>query len=154
MVELLNDLMVWWVWLLAGVGMILLELMTGSLIMLGLGVAAIAVGIVVLIAPINIVIQLLLWITLSMLLVWFSFKWFQKQKDVTASGQSNLNLDIIGTVSKEIAPHRRGTVVFDTPVLGSTSWSATASESIAEGSRVRILEVNGQLINVAPIQPK
>jgi hypothetical protein len=89
-----------------------------------------------------------------MAFAWFFFKWFKKQEDVTSSGQSNLNLDIIGTVIETIEPHARGKVTFDTPVLGSTKWAATATESIVEGSRVKILEINGQLIMVAPIQSK
>jgi len=152
MVELLDNILVWWVWLLIGLGLILAELMTGWIVILGLGIAAIAVGFVVLVVPINAALQILLWMALSVAFTWAFYKWFKRQKIITASGQSNLNLDIIGTVTEEIAPHRRGRVTFDTPVLGSTKWAATASELIAEGSRVKILEINGQLINVAPIK--
>jgi len=152
MVELLDNILVWWVWLLIGLGLVLTELMTGSWIMLGLGVAAIVVGFLVLVAPINVVWQLMIWMVLSVVFIWAFYRWFKKQRLITASGQSNLNLDIIGTVTEEIAPHRRGRVTFDTPVLGSTKWAATSTESIAEGSRVVILEINGQLIKVAHIK--
>jgi membrane protein implicated in regulation of membrane protease activity len=56
-------------------------------------------------------------------------------------------------VTKAIAPHSRGTVQFDTPVLGNTSWSATADQELEVGTRVTIKEVQGQLISVIPMPP-
>jgi membrane protein implicated in regulation of membrane protease activity len=60
-------------------------------------------------------------------------------------------LDVEGTVSVAIEPHRRGKVIFDSPVLGNTVWHASSDTAIAKGSRVRIVEINGQLIDVTPV---
>jgi len=44
-----------------------------------------------------------------------------------------------------------GKVKFDKPVLGSTIWQATAKEDIATKSRVKIVQIKGQLIEVETI---
>ncbi len=78
------------------------------------------------------------------------FKWF-RQNPVTESGQSNYRLDTLGTVIEDIQPHSRGKVTFDTPVLGNTSWHATSKIDIDKNTRVKIVQINGQLIEVEPL---
>jgi len=77
--------------------------------------------------------------------IWF--KWF-KTKPVIQSGQSNYRLDTSGTVVEDISPHNRGKVTFDTPVLGNSTWHAIAKAEIHKGNRVKIVQINGQLIEV------
>ena len=60
-------------------------------------------------------------------------------------------LDTLGTVQEDIQPHSRGKVKFDTPVLGNTLWHATSKVDIDVNTRVKIVQVNGQLIEVEPI---
>jgi membrane protein implicated in regulation of membrane protease activity len=52
---------------------------------------------------------------------------------------------------EDIQPHSRGKVKFDTPVLGNTHWHATSKIDIDKGTRVKIVQINGQLIEVEPI---
>jgi len=154
MVELLNHYIVWWYWVVLGLLFIITEMATGTFISLGLGVAAIIVGLVDLPLGMGIVYQLLLWIILSVAIIAALFKWFKSQPTVSETGQSSYRFDTIGTVSEEIRPHHRGKVTFDAPVLGNTVWHATSSFDLPKGSRIEIVEVNGQLIDVAPAQKK
>ena len=153
MIELLNHTVLWWHWIIVGLILIIAEMSTGTFITLGLGIAAIAVGLIDLVIPMGFTIQLLLWIILSVILVTAFFKWFKTQPTVSNSGQSSYRFDIPGTVTEKIHPHKRGKVVFDAPVLGNTDWHATSDYELLKGDRIKIIEVNGQLIKVAPINP-
>jgi membrane protein implicated in regulation of membrane protease activity len=151
-IEILNHSIVWWHWVVLGLIFIITEMATGTFISLGLGLAAILVGLIDLLLDIEVVYQLLLWILLSIALITALFKWFKSQPTVSETGQSTFRLDTLGTVTVEIHPHQRGKVTFDTPVLGNTVWHATSSRDISKGSRVRIVEVSGQLIEVIPAE--
>ncbi len=151
MVEFLDHTVAWWVWIIGGLILIILELATGSFITLGLGMASVLVGVIDLIIPMGLLMQLILWILFSIAFITLLFKWFKKQESVSNIGQSNLGLDTIGTVTSEITPSSRGKVLFDEPLLGSTRWSASSEYSIEIGIRVTIVAVNGQIIKVAPI---
>jgi len=149
MVEFLDHTVAWWFWIIAGLLLIILEISTGTFITLGLGIAALMVGFLDLIFPMGLIYQLILWIIFSVALIALLFKWFKKQETVSNTGQSTYNFHTLGIVTDEIKPHGRGKVSFDTPVLGSTQWSASAEETLEVGTRIRIVEVNGQLITVA-----
>jgi len=149
MIEFLDHTVAWWFWIIAGLVLIILEISTGTFITLGLGIAALIVGLLDLIFPMGLIYQLSIWIILSIAIITLLFKWFKQQETVSDTGQSTYTFDTLGVVVEEIHPHSRGKVSFDTPVLGSTKWSATAEETLEVGTRIRIVEVNGQLIRVA-----
>ena len=149
LIAILNETITWWHWIIMGTLLIIIEMSTGTFFMLTLGVSAILVGVIDLLIPISFQLQLLLWMLFSILSIIAWIKWF-KDKVVSNSGQSDYRFDTLGVVTEEIHPHQRGRVRFDAPVLGNTEWQATAKMDIAEGSRIRIVEINGQLIDVAP----
>ena len=150
MITLLNETVLWWHWIVLGVLLLIIEMSVGTFFMLGLGVAAMIVGIIDLQMDTTFTVELSLWILLSLLAIAAWFKWF-KVDPITESGQSNYRLDTLGVVMEDIQPHSRGKVTFDTPVLGNTSWHATAKVDIDKDTRVQIVQVNGQLIEVKPI---
>jgi membrane protein implicated in regulation of membrane protease activity len=152
MIELLNDSVLWWHWVILGLIFIITEMATGTFISLGLGLAAVLVGLIELVLPMGLVYQLLLWIILSILIITALFKWFKSQPTVSEAGQSAYRFDTPGSVTQEIHPHQRGKVKFDSPVLGNTNWHAISDYALPKGSRIKIVEVIGQLIKVAPIQ--
>lgn len=154
MIEFLDHYIVWWHWVVLGLVFIISEMATGTFISLGLGLAAVIVGVIELLTGMGIVYQLLLWIILSVAIIAALFKWFKSQPTVSETGQSSYRFDTLGTVTEPIRPHHRGKVTFDAPVLGNTVWHATSSHDLPGGTRVTIVEVNGQLIEVAPIQEK
>ena len=146
-VDVLNEIVLWWHWIVFGLILLLLELLTGTFFVLTLAVSAVIVGVVSLLMIISFNSELSLWILLSFIGMIIWYKWLRDKK-TPKTGQSNYRLDTLGSVSKEIDPNRRGEVIFDTPVLGNTVWTATSDELIREGERVKIVEVNGQLIKV------
>ena len=131
--------------------LLILEMNTGTFFMLGLGVAAIIVGIIDTFIDISFTLELSIWMLLSILAIAAWFKWF-REPPITESGQSNYRLDTLGIVMEDIQPHSRGKVTFDTPVLGNTSWHAISKVDIDKDTRVQIVQINGQLIEVEPIK--
>ena len=150
MLEFLTQHLLWWHWIALGLLLLTMEMFTGTFMMLGLGVAAIIVGLVDIIYPISLEMELLLWMILSILslAIWFKY---MKDKSIETSGQSNDSLDTLGVVEEKIIINGRGTVRFDSPVLGNSVWIATAKENLDTNSRIKIIEVKGQLIEVASI---
>lgn len=151
MIEFLNETVLWWHWIVFGIGLLILDMTMGTFFILGLGVAAIIVGILDIYLELSFTLELTIWMILSILAITAWFKWF-RENPITDSGQSNYRLDTLGVVMEDIQPHSRGKVTFDTPVLGNTSWHATAKVDIDKGSRVQIVQINGQLIEVEPIK--
>ena len=150
MIVFLNETVLWWHWVVFGILLLIMEMTTGTFFMLGLGVAAIVVGILDTLLSTSFTVELSIWMVLSILAIAAWFKWF-REPPVTDSGQSNYRLDTLGTVLEEIHPHSRGKVTFDAPVLGNTSWHATSKVDLDKNTRVKIVEINGQLIEVEPI---
>jgi membrane protein implicated in regulation of membrane protease activity len=153
LITFLNETVLWWHWVILGIALLIGDMSMGTFFMLGLGIAAIIVGILDAWFGTSFTIELTLWMALSILAIAIWFKWFREQP-VTKSGQSNYRLDTLGIVKEEIEPHQRGKVTFDTPVLGNTSWHAIANTHIPEGTRVQIVQINGQLIEVEPFTKK
>jgi len=153
MIEFLNSAIVYWHWIALGIILIILEMSIGTFFVMWLGLASILVGIASATIEMSFTIELSLWILLSIVTTTVWFKWFRGES-ISNSGQSNYKLDTLGTVFKGIEIHSRGEVKFDTPVLGNTLWHATAKSNISEGTRVRIVEINGLLIEVEPIKNK
>ena len=151
MIEFLNETVLWWHWIVLGIVLLILEMNMGTFFMLGLGVAAILVGIIDTFFNTSFTVELSIWMVLSILAIAAWFKWF-REPPLTDSGQSNYRLDTLGIVMEDIQPHSRGKVTFDTPVLGNTSWHATAKVDIDKHTRVQIVQINGQLIEVEPLE--
>jgi len=150
MIEILNSSMLWWHWIVIGIILLIIEMNIGTFFMLGLGVAAILVGIMDMLLETSFNTELFSWMLLSVISIGIWYKWF-REDPVSNSGQSNYRLNTLGTVIEDIDPHSRGKVKFDTPVLGNTSWHATSKVDIDKQTRIKIVQISGQLIEVEPI---
>jgi membrane protein implicated in regulation of membrane protease activity len=147
MLALLSENILWWHWIVAGLVLLIIEMNIGTFIFLGLGLAAVIVGIVDFFADTAFTTEIVIWTILSIIALIAWKTWF-KEQTISNIGQSNHSFDTQGTVTGTILPHQRGKVQFDAPVLGNSTWHATANEKIEKGSRVSITEVNGQIIEV------
>jgi membrane protein implicated in regulation of membrane protease activity len=147
MLEYLTTNLLWWHWVVFGIFLITSEIFIGTFFMLGLGVSAMLVGVIDNLFSLSIEVELTLWIALSLVSIVLWFKYL-KDTNVEYSGQSNYSLTTEGVVEESIKANDRGKVKFDTPVLGNTIWHATSREDILAGSRIKIVEIKGQLIVV------
>ncbi len=150
MLEFLSTNLLWWHWIAFGLILLTLEMFSGTFLMLGLGTSAIIVGVIEVLFPMTLEMQLTIWLILSVLAIALWFKYMRDNR-VEQTGQSNYTLETKGTVTKTIEPNSRGEVKFDLPVLGNTTWIATSKEELPINTRVKIIEVKGQLIEVASL---
>ncbi len=149
MLEFLSETTLWWHWIVFGIVLLILEMNIGTFFMLGLAVAGVLVGIMDFYIGTAFTTELFVWMVLSVLFVAIWYRWF-REKPLSDSGQSNYKLDTLGIVVESIQIHSRGKVTFDTPVLGNTAWHATANEDIDKDTRIKIVKITGQLIEVEP----
>jgi membrane protein implicated in regulation of membrane protease activity len=140
----------WWHWIVFGLLLLIIELAIGTFFILGFAIAAIIVGIMTFFIVFSFNSQLMLWLLFCII---FIAIWYKKFSDtvITKSGQSDYSLDTLGTVVQDIPKHSRGKVIFDTPVLGNTTWHATSNQDLHTNTRIKIVKINGQLIEVEPI---
>ncbi|MBU1667853.1 NfeD family protein [bacterium] len=153
MLEFLTNNLLWWHWIIFGIFLITFEMFIGTFFMLGLGLAAMIVGVIDKLFGISLEMELSLWMLFSLVSI---FLWFKYLKDSTVetSGQSNYALEMQGVVQEAILANGRGSVKFDTPVLGNTLWHATSKHDIPVSSRVKIVAIKGQLIEVEKLDRK
>lgn len=147
MLEFLTTELLWWHWIALGLILLIMEMFTGTFILLGLGLSAIILGVLEVLYPLALETQLLLWLILSTLSISLWFK-YMKDKTIETVGQSNDSLNTLGVVEEKIVINGRGLVRFDSPVLGNSTWISTAKDNLEIGTRIRIVEVKGQLIEV------
>ena len=146
--EHLNDIVMWWHWVIVGLVLLLVEVVTMTFLFAGFAIAAFIVAVTMLLVGLPFPMQLALW---SLLAVAVFLKWrsLEARKQAPDVGQSDMGLSTKGTVIEPIAPGGKGRVRFDVPVLGNSEWIATADEALEPGTRVRIVDITGQLIKVA-----
>lgn len=144
----------YWHWIVLGVGLILLEIPLPSFTSLWFGAAAIIIGVLLFFVPgLSFTVQLLLWTILSVMLTWLWFKYLKPLSiDKTKAGLSREA--IVGEVGQVmVVPNgeRRGTLRFPAPVLGSDEWQFISQDALAAGDRVRVIDVSGNSLIVAKL---
>lgn len=146
MIELL-----WWHWVVLGIALMLLELAVPTFFLIWFGAAAVAVGLMLAALPaLSLTWQILAWIVISLVLIWGWFRIFKPGFYKTRAGMSKGSLiGEIGLVTKDIRPYEKGQIRFQKPILGDDVWEALAEEEIRMGERVRVLDVEGNILKVA-----
>lgn len=146
--EEFTHIVTWWHWAIAGVVLLIVEVLTMTFLFAGFALAAFAVAILMLLFAMPFWMQMLIWSILAVLVFvrWRRYEAHQSSSDV---GQADMGLRVKGTVVEPIEAGCKGIVRFDTPVLGNSEWIATADKPIEAGERVRIVDVAGQLIKVS-----
>ncbi|WP_237269473.1 NfeD family protein [Pseudothauera hydrothermalis] len=143
----------WWYWLLAGLGLVLLELAIPAFYIIWFGLGAILVGLVVLIGPqLDLAVQIGLWVMASVAMALLWFRVFRRSQNKTLAGTSSGEaIGEVGLLVGSVAPFQRGRVRFQRPILGSDEWTCLADTEIAAGERVKVLSVEGSLVKVGKV---
>ena len=144
----------YWHWIVLGIGLMALEIILPSFVALWFGAAAILVGVVVLIIPsISLPFQVLCWVAISILLTWLWFRFMQPlSKDRTKAGMSREA--IVGETGQVLSPptsERRGTLRFSVPILGAEEWSFICDDDVDAGDRVRVSDISGNSLIVVKV---
>lgn len=144
----------YWYWIVFGIAVMLLEIALPSFTALWFGAGAVLVGILLYLFPgMSTTTQIVLWTVLSSSLTWLWFKYLRPLAiDKTKAGLSREA--IVGEVGQVLAPpmeHRRGTLRFPAPVLGSDEWLFITQDDVVAGDRVRVVDVSGNSLIVSKV---
>ena len=141
----------WWHWIVLGIVLMLLELAVPAFFLIWFGAAAVVVGIAVAIFPaFPFAWQVITWTVCSLALVWFWFKVFKRGSHKTRAGMSKGALvGEVGLVIRDMRPFEKGQIRFQKPLLGDEVWESIADEEIKVGERVKVLDVEGNILKVS-----
>ena len=140
------------IWFIVGLILILLEFMIPGVITVFFGVGAWIVSIFCLIIDIPLILQLIIFLTTSILMLILLRNWL---KTIIQGSSSHTSLDMdeleedLGkkaVVTEKIDPNSNGKVEFN-----GTSWQAEAYEIIEEGTPVEIVDKNNITLIVKPL---
>ncbi len=151
MMEWLNSNIAYWHWLIFGLCLALAEIMLLSFVTLWFGLSAIVVGLLLLIMPFSFTLQLLLWIMLSIFIVYAWFKCVSPHfKNKSFSGMAREGMiGQTGIVIEYNSLHEgRGTLRFSVPILGNDEWQFICTDKVELGDRVLVREFSGNTLIV------
>ncbi len=141
----------YWHWIVFGIGLMLLEIVLPSFTALWFGAGAILVGGLLFLFPsMSTTLQVVLWTVFSSLLTWL---WFRYLKPLTThKARTNLSReDVLGEVGQVLSipnEERHGNLRFPVPVLGFDEWQFISQDDLAIGDRVRVIDVSGNSLIV------
>ena len=140
----------WWHWVVLGIALMLLELAVPAFFLVWFGLGALIVGVALLAVPaLSFAWQVLAWIGCSLAFIWLWFKVFKPGFFKTRAGTSKgAVVGEIGLVIRDIRPFEKGQIRFQKPVLGDEVWESIADEEIKTGERVKVIEVEGNILKV------
>ncbi len=139
----------YWHWVVLGIGLVLLELIIPSFTALWFGLGAIAVGLMLLLDPtLSLTFQMIFWASVSggLTLAWFKyFKPSPKHAgDITLEDVEGE----IGLVIAKPSEHRSGKVRFSTPLLGVDEWDFDTQDVVETGDQVQVINVKDQVLEM------
>lgn len=145
--------MSYWIWLILGMFLMGLEIFLPSFTALWFGLGALGVGILVALMPgLSLTVQVMIWSGASILATAAWFGYFRNRSpDRTKAGMSHEAL--VGETGHVVGlpnEHRRGTVRFTTPLLGSDEWEFICDEPLQLGDRVTVIDLSGNSLIVRP----
>ncbi len=141
----------YWHWLVLGMGLMMVEIFLPSFMALWFGLGAVLVGLLLLAVPqLSLSWQLLIWTFFSVVLTYLWFHYFKPMSiDRTMAGLSREA--IVGEVGMVISlpqDSRRGRLRFSMPILGSEEWDIICEEPLVLGERVVVQDVAGNALLV------
>ncbi|MCP5278946.1 MAG: NfeD family protein [Thiobacillus sp.] len=143
--------LVWWHWVVLGMVLIGIEMLTPTFFLMWFGLGALLMGAVVAVLPLGFTAQVLGWAVASLLMTGVWLKFF-KNPDRTHAGQAKEGvLGVTGLVTRAIPEMGEGEMMFQRPVLGSDRWPAVADAPIAAGEKAKIVDVLGQTLKVVKL---
>ncbi len=140
------------IWFLVGLVLVLGEFIIPGLVVIFFGVGAWVVAAICLATPLSLNFQLGIFIASSILSLLVARRWLKSAFKGFGAANANMNVDLedfVGqraVVTEAITPTTVGKVEFH-----GTGWSAEATEEIAEGTTVQIIQKDNLTLKVKTI---
>lgn len=143
-----------WHWLVLGFVLLIIEMFVPTFASLWFGAAAIIVAALAWLLPISVLVQVIIWLLLSVvfLVVWFKFiKPLSVDRTKAGLGGSVI-VGETGMIIVSPQPDHAGVVRFSVPIVGAAEWMCrTTGEVIAVGERVVVTDIIGNELIVSSI---
>jgi membrane protein implicated in regulation of membrane protease activity len=142
--------MAYWIWLLIGLALVVLEIIIPSFIVIWFGIAALLTGVFSWWLH-DLTTQLVIFTLLAV--ISFSVGWFgflKKSKARSQAGQSKESVvGEVGIVSRiGGGDFPSGSIRFQIPVLGTDEWDFVSDDPVSVGDRCAIVDVLGNKLKV------
>lgn len=138
----------WWIWLVFGIALTLLELILPTFFILWFGIGAVLVALIALAVPsLEVATQVLLWVVLSSLTTALWFKVFRRKLPDNRWTADSV-IGEVGLLTASVSQFQKGRVRFQKPVLGNEEWICIADSDIPSGERVRLVAIEGNIARV------
>lgn len=127
--------MQWWIWLVFGIALILLELVLPTFFILWFGIGAVLVSLISLRRPqpaTGHAGPAVVVLSSATTALWFNV-FRRKQPDVRWTADSVIGE--VGLLTAGVSEFQKGRVRFQKPILGSEEWTCIADSQIAPGER-------------------
>lgn len=138
------EILLWWHWIVIGIGLILLELVVPAFAIFWFGLGALLTGLLMAALPeLSLVWQLLIFSTSSVafILLWFLVLQPRRQaRFLPADERSAIGQNGIAA-TRAPTPGELGRVVFSVPIMGDEAWDYVADEPVQIGERLRVMAI-------------
>jgi inner membrane protein len=143
----------WWHWAVVGIGLVIVELLFPTMVLIWFGSGALLVALVRAVLPdISLTAQVMVWIVSSLAFVALWFKVFEPARHKILIGRSSAQVvGEVGLLVNDIDSFQKGRVRFQKPLVGSDVWDCIADEPITNGARVKVIKIEGSLLKVAKV---
>lgn len=143
----------WWYWLVLGGVLVAAELVVPAFFVFWFGLAAGLVSLTVLLMPgLSFPTQLLIWAAASVLMVVAWFRYFRREAPKVERWTAQEYVGEQGVLLSPVPEFGKGRVRFSRSILGNQEWTCTADHTLAEGARVALLEIHGNVAKVTQAQ--
>jgi len=137
----------YWHWVVLGIGLVLLELIIPSFTALWFGLGAIFVGLMLLFdSSLSLTLQISVWASVSAIL---TLVWFKYLKPSTRHA-GEISLDKVegevGIVIVKPSGSRCGKVRFSTPLQGMDEWDFNIEESVETGDQIQVTDIQNNVL--------
>ncbi len=140
--------LLWWHWIVLGLVLVALEMLTPTFFLLWFGLGALLTGLLVALVPLGFTTQLLIWSATSVAMT-FGWMRFFRNPDRSRAGMAKEGvLGTVGLITKPVTETLPGEIIFQRPVLGADRWPIVADSPIPSGVRARVVDVLGQTLKV------
>lgn len=137
----------YWHWVVLGIGLILLELVIPSFTALWFGLGAIAVGLMLVFDPeFSLTVQIASWAIISAGLTTLWFKYLKPSNKKTHDITQNDVEGEMGLVIVKPTSHRNGKVRFSIPLLGMDEWDFKTEDEVDIGDQIQIVNIEKGLL--------
>ncbi|AKQ46219.1 hypothetical protein TH63_12275 [Rufibacter radiotolerans] len=138
----------WWLWLIAGILLLVAEMITGTFYLLWLGVAAMVAAVLAYLFPENYLLPPAAASVTGLLLILFTKPLTTRLRQARGYADPAHQLtNKEGEVLEPISPTRLGIVR-----VGTEIWSASAQEDLEIGQRVLVVAQSSTVLKVVPIK--